>query len=186
MLDIFGKPDDCSSDYNSDKIQNIFSSGKSVAAILMAIMQDKGHFKYSDKVAHHWPEFAQNGKEHILIADVLRHECGLHKLQKPLDLEWLKTENLKKNMVGEIIESDTPFWLTEEKRKDPFNVDERQYHAVTRDWITNEIFRRVEPNGRTMGEYLRDDQKTFGDIYIGLRDPKLFEQVEELVGVPGK
>ena len=74
-----------------------------------------------------------------------------------MDFEWLKTENIKKNLVGEIIESDTPFWLSEEKRKDPLNVDERQYHAVTRDWITNEIFRRVEPNGRTMGEYMRDD-----------------------------
>ena len=31
----------------------------------------------------------------------------------------------------------------------------REYHAVTRGYILNEIFRRVEPSGRTMGEFLR-------------------------------
>ena len=31
----------------------------------------------------------------------------------------------------------------------------REYHAATRGYILNEIFRRVEPSGRTMGEFLR-------------------------------
>lgn len=123
----------------------------------MAIMQDQGNFKFTDKVADHWPEFAQNGKEHISIADVLRHESGLWKFHKPIEMEWLKSENIKKNMIGEIIETDTPCWLTEQKVKDPTNASERHYHALTRDWVTNEIFRRVEPKGRTMGEYLKDD-----------------------------
>lgn len=33
----------------------------------------------------------------------------------------------------------------------------RAYHAVTKDWITNEIFRRIEPEGRTMGEYFQQE-----------------------------
>jgi hypothetical protein len=98
----------------------------------------------------------------------------------------LKIENLKKNILGEIIETDTPCWLQDAKIKDPVNASERQYHVLMRDWIINEIFRRVEPNGRTMGEYVRADQKVFGDIYIGLREQELFDRVEELVGVPGK
>ena len=31
------------------------------------------------------------------------------------------------------------------------------YHPITRDWISNEIFRRVEPKKRTMGQYLREE-----------------------------
>ena len=31
----------------------------------------------------------------------------------------------------------------------------REYHGIVRGFILNEIFRRVEPNGRTMGEFLR-------------------------------
>ena len=40
VIDIYGKPADPESDYDQDKISNIFSSGKNIAAILMAILQD--------------------------------------------------------------------------------------------------------------------------------------------------
>ena len=33
----------------------------------------------------------------------------------------------------------------------------REYHAVTRGWIVNELVRRVDPHKRTVGEILRDD-----------------------------
>ena len=55
-------------------LQIVFSSGKSLEAIVMAMLYDKELFKYEDHVAQHWPEFAQNGKEGIRICDVLRHE----------------------------------------------------------------------------------------------------------------
>ena len=35
----------------------------------------------------------------------------------------------------------------------------RIYNGFSRDWITNEIFRRVEPQGRTMSEYLNQELK---------------------------
>ena len=58
------------------------------------------------------------------------------------------TENILKNSIGSVIETDTSIYP-------PGYV--RMYHAITRDWITNEIFRRVEPQGRTMGQYIRDE-----------------------------
>ena len=33
----------------------------------------------------------------------------------------------------------------------------QQYHALSRGWILNEIVRRADPKGRTIGEFLRDD-----------------------------
>ena len=47
----------------------------------------------------------------------------------------------------------------------------REYHAVTRGWIVNELFRRVDPAGRTIGEFLREDiSAPLGvDAYIGLK-----------------
>ena len=82
----------------------------------------------------------------------------------------LVPENLKKNHVGKVIEEEG---LVRWKRSLPvfsestfinyffqmfppesFNST-REYHAVTRGYILNEIFRRVEPSGRTMGEFLR-------------------------------
>lgn len=103
---------------------------------------------YEDTVAKHWPEFAQNGKENIKIEDVLRHDAGLFKFHQELKLEDTYTENIKNNAIGKVIETDTPLWAEDSKR---------MYHAVNRDWITNEIFRRVDPKGRTMDEYKREE-----------------------------
>ena len=33
----------------------------------------------------------------------------------------------------------------------------RQYHSLTRGWIINELVRRVDPQSRTIGEFLRDE-----------------------------
>ena len=51
---------------------------------------------------------------------------------------------------------------------------------MTRDWITNEIFRRVEAKGRTMGEYLLEEVTSQGkvlegaDIYLGVPEDQLY------------
>jgi len=42
-------------------------------------------------------------------------------------------------------------------------MEERAYHGMTRALVLNEIFRRVEPSGRTMAEFLRDE---FPDIDV--------------------
>ena len=52
------------------------------------------------------------------------------------------TENILNNSIGKVIETDTSIYPPGYKRV---------YHPISRDWITNEIFRRVEPQGRTMG-----------------------------------
>jgi hypothetical protein len=93
----------------------------------------------------------------------MRHEGGMHKLDKQLDPsdEW--PENIKQNSMGKVIEQDEAAW---------FPGNPRKYHTCTRDWISNEIFRRVDPEGRTMGEYMKTELKsTFGvDIICGMRE----------------
>ena len=58
-------------------LQTIYSAGKSIESIAMAILYGKGLFKYEDNISKHWPEFAQNGKENVTISDVFRHQSGL-------------------------------------------------------------------------------------------------------------
>lgn len=62
--------------YTSDSLQCIYSSGKNVEAIAMAMFVSRGVVKYSDLVAKIWPEFGTNGKEGIMVADVMRHGGG--------------------------------------------------------------------------------------------------------------
>jgi len=50
----------------------------------MAILKDKGLIDYNEKVCTYWPEFANNKKENITVAQVLRHEAGLDKMTVPI------------------------------------------------------------------------------------------------------
>jgi len=72
-------------------------------------------------------------------------------------MEDVLTENIKKNSIGSVIEKSKPYIM----EKSP-----RIYHGFSRDWITNEIFRRVEPEGRTMSEYMNQVLKADFDFNI--------------------
>lgn len=137
-------------DFSPDSLINVFSSGKSLEAIAMASLVGKGLIAYNARVTDYWPEFGANGKGDLSVADVMRHEAGLAVFDSSLDPEDLLTENIKQNKVGHIIESHAQTYPRDAGRK-------REYHAVTRGWIVNEIFRRVDPAGRTIGEFLRED-----------------------------
>lgn len=56
-----------------DSISQVWSTGKSVASILMAIMVERGYLKYEEKVTTYWPEFGKNGKGELTVKDVLKH-----------------------------------------------------------------------------------------------------------------
>ena len=154
--------------FTPDSLVNIFSSGKSLEAIAIASLVGRGLLDYDAKVADYWPEFAAGGKSEITLADVMRHEGGLAAFNTSLDAEDLLTKNLKENRVGRIIERHPAKF-----RKG--NDGRREYHAVTRGWIVNEIFRRVDPGGRTVGEYLREEISTplEADAIIGVQEAEL-------------
>ena len=62
-----------------------------------------------------------------------------------------------------LIEEESSNWPKDQK-----NI--RMYHDITRDLVSNEIFRRVNPDELTMGEFLRDvirPEHQF-DIIIGM------------------
>lgn len=56
VIDAWGD-DDFAPGFGPDKITNVFSSGKSVAAILMGVMADQGLFDWNDPVTKYWPAF---------------------------------------------------------------------------------------------------------------------------------
>lgn len=131
-------------------------------------MRDKSLLHYDDPVSKHWPEFAQNGKESVTIAQVCRHEAGLQKLPLLIPPEYLLTENIKLNKVGELFEKAPLIRL-------PHGM-ERSYHTFSQDLILNEIFRRVEPHGRTMAEYFEQElteQFGFEGVYLRMNENEL-------------
>ena len=106
------------------------------------MLVDRGLIDYDDAISKHWPEFAKESKHSITLADLMRHESGLANFTQSIDPENLTPKALKKNSLGQIIENEKQ-WFTE-GAKNP-----REYHAITRRWVANDLFRRVEPGGRT-------------------------------------
>ena len=154
--------------FHADSIVNVFSSGKSLEAIAIAYLVGQDLIKYSDKIVNHWPEFGQAGKQDLTIADLMRHEAGLASLSVSIEPEHLLPENIKQNKVGEIIEQHAQFFK-------PGENTQREYHAVTRGWIVNELFRRVDPQGRTIGEFLQEEisQPLGASAQIGVKQENL-------------
>ena len=134
--------------FSPDSLVNVFSSGKSIECILLAMLADQGLLNFAERVATYWPEFVgtQNNKDKLTVADVMRHEAGLASLNVTLSPEQLTASALKQNAVGQVLEQHP-------LRFPRVSGSPREYHAITRGWIANEIFRRVEPTGRTMGEF---------------------------------
>ena len=154
--------------FSADSIVNIFSSGKSLEAIAMASLVGKGLLDYKAKIVDYWPEFGANGKGEVTVADLMRHEGGMAAFQTSLDPEDLLVANIKENRVGRVIEGHS-------LRFPKGNGGKREYHALTRGWIVNEVFRRVDPEGRTIGEYLREEISgpLEADAIIGVKEAEL-------------
>ena len=136
-----------SDDFSADTLVNVFSSGKSLESILMAMLADQGLLDFTKPVSAYWPEFVGADKDTLTVADVMRHEGGLAQLNVTLSAAQLETSALQQNSVGSILE--------QHPLRFPEGDSPREYHAITRGWIVNEIFRRIEPSNKTLGEYLR-------------------------------
>ncbi|NNC54809.1 MAG: beta-lactamase family protein [Pseudomonadales bacterium] len=160
--------------YSADALVNIFSSGKSLEAIAIAWLVGKGLIDYDAKITQYWPEFGTNGKDGLTVADLMRHEAGLANFDTSIDIEDLFTENIKKNAIGKIIEQHRQSY-------DESTGSKREYHALTRGWIVNEVFRRADPSGRTIGEFLREEisKPLQADVVVGVQE----QDVERVASV---
>jgi CubicO group peptidase (beta-lactamase class C family) len=160
------------SNFSPDSLINVFSSGKSLEAIALASLVSKGLLDYNEKIAHYWPEFGENGKEDLNVAGLMRHEGGLASFDMSIEPDDLLTDNIKQNKIGSLIEG-------HKQRYRAASDGAREYHAVTRGWIANELFRRVDPAGRTIGEFLREDisEPLDVDAIIGVKESDLARRV---------
>ena len=154
--------------FSADSLVNVFSSGKSLEAITLAMLADRGRLDFDARIADYWPEYAANDKHETTVADLMRHEAGLAAFDTTINAQDLHPDRIQDNALGEIIAEHAP-------RYRPGEGNQREYHAITRGWIAGEVARRVDPAGRTMGQFLRDEVSNVldADVHIGLQDDEL-------------
>ena len=96
------------------------------------------------------------------VAQIMRHEAGLAKFDRCLTAKDLQAEQLKdiqNSTVSKIIADQQPLYNLPTTTEVSSKL-ERQYHALTRGWIVNQIVIRADPKGRTIGEFLQDEIAT--------------------------
>jgi len=80
-----------------DTIYDLASLTKPIAtSTAIMILAEQGKLSFADKVAKHWPEFAQNGKEAVTIEQLLLHTSGLTADNSIKDYDGTPAESLAK------------------------------------------------------------------------------------------
>ncbi|CAD6191509.1 unnamed protein product [Caenorhabditis auriculariae] len=158
VVDLWGGYADveCNKEWKEDTISTVFSCTKSATAICFAMLVDRGLCDYSDKVTKYWPEFGANGKEDITIDMVLSHTAGIPYFNKRITFDEL----LDNEKIAKIIETQAPIFPPGSKTA---------YQPLTFGWMADQIFRKIEPQNRTVGQFFRDELaiKHHIDMHIG-------------------
>jgi CubicO group peptidase (beta-lactamase class C family) len=143
--------------WEEDTMVVVNSTTKGVSAMTLAVASARGWLDYDALVARYWPEFAQNGKEHVTVRQLLGHEAGLVWLDEELPLSRLRDLDY----VARVLARQKPAWPPGTRRG---------YHAMTVGLYMQEILRRVDPKHRTLGRFFDEEiaAPLHLDFYIGL------------------
>jgi CubicO group peptidase (beta-lactamase class C family) len=183
VIDLWGSIDSEHEDGNHTRygpmsLQGVFSSSKAVTSLVLAMLADKKCVRYDQKVSSVYPEYGAHGKQDTTISQVMRHEAGLQRFDAMLNSRDLPAKRVKEGSLSDIIARQVPKHVPGQ---------ERRYHGLTRGFIVSEISRRVDPQKRTVGEFLNDEIAVplglEDEICIGLPD-RLHERVVPLTGLP--
>ena len=149
----------------------VFSASKGMAAAAMTVAHARGLFDLDERVATYWPEFAAAGKREITVRQLLSHQAGLVALDCRLNGGVIAEHD----RMAEILARQPTAWRP---------GDFHGYHTLTLGWYQNELIRRVDPKGRSLGAYFRDEiaRPLDAEFHIGLPSSIPDERVATVKG----
>ena len=123
--------------WEKDTIVNVYSTTKTMTALMALWLADRGELDFDAPVAKYWPEFAANGKADIKVSHLMSHSAGLSAWREPMTNEdlydWEKATSL--------LAAQAPLW-------EPGSVP--GYHAITQGYLVGEVIRRIAGNMPTL------------------------------------
>ena len=119
----------------------VFSAGKPLVAVAIALLEDGRHLDVGQPVARFWPGFAQAGKAEITVLDVLTHRSGLYVPE--VERDWRHFGNW--DLICERIERAAP----------AFARGTFAYQPMGFGRILGEVVRRV--TGSTIDRFLEEE-----------------------------
>lgn len=171
VVDLWGGcVDDEGTPWQRDTVTNVWSTTKTMTALLVLLLADRGELDLDASVTHYWPEFAAQGKDAVLVRHLMAHTAGLAGWADPMEpadlYDWEKaTTSLARQ---------EPWW-------EPGTA--MGYHAVTQGFLLGEIVRRI--SGVTVGELFRKElaEPLAADFHIGA-PPSVDERYAKVIPPP--
>jgi CubicO group peptidase (beta-lactamase class C family) len=132
----------------------LYSQTKVVTASAIWVLVEQGALTFHDKISDHVPEFAQNSKGDITLAQVLSHRAG-YPNARPGSEVWSDHELLRKR----VCEFELEWW-----------PDTRvHYHGASAHWTCAVLIEAI--TGRDYREFIRSEvlePMGLDDIYVGV------------------
>jgi CubicO group peptidase (beta-lactamase class C family) len=144
VVDLWGGQRSPGSDWQADTLALTFSVTKGMAAAALVVAHSRGLFDLDMPVAEYWPDFAQGGKERITVRQLLTHQAGLISLDESLTIETVAD----RDRLAQILARQKPAWQPGTRHG---------YHTLTLGWYQSELLRRIDPAGRTIGQFFQDE-----------------------------
>ena len=129
--------------WEEDTIVNVYSTTKTMTALVALVLADRGELDLDAPVARYWPEFAQNGKESVRVshpAGPTRRACsGLdERIAVDVLYDWDET--------CDRLARQAPWWEPGASSG---------YHAITQGYLVGEVVRRIR--GKSLGSVFREE-----------------------------
>jgi CubicO group peptidase (beta-lactamase class C family) len=175
VVDLWGGVRDARSGapWEEDTLVLVYSTSKGLAAMTLALLHSRGLLDYEERVATYWPEFAQAGKGHVTVRQLLGHEAGLPVVDERLDPALLEDFD----RLADAIARQRPAWQPGTRHG---------YHGVSLGWYEGELVRRVDPEHRTLGRFFADELAApLGlTVYFGAPEDLPRERLARIERVP--
>ncbi|MGI9345825.1 MAG: serine hydrolase domain-containing protein [Gammaproteobacteria bacterium] len=156
--------------WEENTIVNLYSTTKTMCALIMHMLSDRGEVDFSQSVRHYWPEFAQNGKGNIPVSYLLCHAAGLAAIDEPIQTEDLYDHE----KIANLLAAQAPQW-------EPGSCS--GYHALTQGYLIGEVVKRI--TGQTLGQFFKEQvaDPVQADFHIGTPD-SCFDRIADLIPFP--
>jgi CubicO group peptidase (beta-lactamase class C family) len=150
-----------------DTIVNTFSTTKTMTALVMLILADRGELDFDAPIAKYWPEFAANGKGDVLVRHVLSHSSGVPGWSEPMTI----TDILDWEKATTSLARQAPWWKS---------GTQVAYHAISYGPLLGEVVRRI--TGTSLKQFFSDEvaRPLGADYHIGA-PPEADDRVSLLI-----
>lgn len=158
VVDLWGGYADAarSQPWERDTITCVWSTTKTMAALCVLILADRGMLDLDAPVAQYWPEFGAAGKEKVLLRHVLGHTAGLPTWREPLQTEQLYDWSAMTNLLA-----------GQAPASEPGTVG--AYHSITQGYLIGEVVRRA--TGRSLATFFAEEVAgpLGADFHLGVK-----------------